>query len=367
MKLAPLPKDKVIPCLNCGVQIHSSHRFCKNCGQKIEIPRLSFFAVLGNIFSSIFNLDSKFFQTVGNLWRPAKMTRSFIAGERAKYMHPGRVFIVSFFILSAVFSIYFNTLKDQLTFDGIDNKFLHEGEFRQDLLNVYDSLSMEFPVNPVANMDSIRQGLFFSKAQIENDSIESLGGMLNVQYDDDIGLTDINSDKAEQKFATHDILYLDKEAFLEKYKIEGFFNRLKISQYLKFLKDPAGSGIFMVTSTLWTLVLSIFFLAFAMKILYIRRFYYYVEHLILLMNIHSFMFLMLAIGLLLLLINSKIGSAWNCFAIFMGLVLMYFSLKSYYKQYRIITFIKMNILLVAYCFIASICLIFVMMASMALF
>jgi hypothetical protein len=97
--LAALPPN----CLNCGAVVRG--RFCVDCGQTTDthVPTLA--EVAGDAIVSIFNLDSRLWRTVTTLFfKPGMLTREFLAGRRARYVPPLRLYLVlsvlTFLVLS---------------------------------------------------------------------------------------------------------------------------------------------------------------------------------------------------------------------------------------------------------------------------
>jgi hypothetical protein len=88
-------------CPNCGSQIDG--KFCAQCGQPANIHR-----TLGHMgaefLRGIFNLDTRAWKTLPLLlFRPGTLTRSYIHGQRARYISPLAMFLLSVFTMFVVF------------------------------------------------------------------------------------------------------------------------------------------------------------------------------------------------------------------------------------------------------------------------
>ena len=359
-----LPPNTIVDCLNCGTKINSSDSFCQQCGQAIRSYELSLWQLLREVFASIFNLESKFFKTLGNIWRPIFLTEAYVRGERKKYLNPGRFFIVSFFLLSAAVSYMLKMSNDDTSsFD--DAKSLYASTIKEDMVPLFDSLSLRYPLSPESNIDSVRNGMFFSEEQMAKDSIESPPPIINFNINGIEESGTIGEDLP--KIATNDIKNLSKEELFEKYKVEGFINRTALLQYLRFKKDSRSWIIFMITSSLWTIVVSTFVLAFFMKLLYIRRPYYYVEHLILLMTFQSLVFLVAIVAILVGFWSESIsGKLWMGIHL-LGSIWFVKSLRDYYKQSWFKTVIKSFLIFMIHSFILIACLLIVAGISAVLY
>jgi hypothetical protein len=81
-------------CENCGAPL--SGRFCAQCGQAAINYRRSFRHIFVDLLDEFLNWDSKFFTTIGLLLvRPWKLTNEFLAGRRVRYVHPLRLYLLA--------------------------------------------------------------------------------------------------------------------------------------------------------------------------------------------------------------------------------------------------------------------------------
>ncbi|AUX68150.1 hypothetical protein CHX26_00240 [Porphyrobacter sp. HT-58-2] len=90
-------------CLNCGA-IVTGH-YCGQCGQKAHVHR-SLAAIGHDIMHGVLHLDGKLWETLPLLaFKPGKLTRRYVDGERAKFVSPMAMFLFSVFAMFAVFQI----------------------------------------------------------------------------------------------------------------------------------------------------------------------------------------------------------------------------------------------------------------------
>jgi hypothetical protein len=90
-------------CQNCGAPMAGP--FCAQCGQHGVDYRRSFRHIIVDVLDSFLNWDSKFFATIGWLIaRPWHLTNQFLAGRRVRYVHPLRLYllvsILFFFVIN---------------------------------------------------------------------------------------------------------------------------------------------------------------------------------------------------------------------------------------------------------------------------
>ncbi|MFL6582956.1 MAG: DUF3667 domain-containing protein [Chthoniobacterales bacterium] len=88
-------------CENCGATL--SGPYCAQCGQHAIDYRRSLWRVLIDAADSFLNWDTKFLSTIWILLtRPWRLTNDFNAGRRASYVHPLRLYLlasIAFFLM----------------------------------------------------------------------------------------------------------------------------------------------------------------------------------------------------------------------------------------------------------------------------
>ena len=85
-------------CVNCGSE--SEFKYCPNCGQRSSVPRLGIKTILQDLQDKLLGLDSKFGRTVLDLcYKPGSVARSYIDGNRIRYVGPAGYFFLMVTIL----------------------------------------------------------------------------------------------------------------------------------------------------------------------------------------------------------------------------------------------------------------------------
>jgi len=121
MTIEPAPAstpEEPAHCANCGVPLHG--HFCYACGQPIKGLIRHLPGVLADFFDTVLNLDSRLFRTLAPLFfRPGFLTLEYFAGRRVRYVTPLRLFfflcVVSFF--AAQVYLEASTLGNQIVID----------------------------------------------------------------------------------------------------------------------------------------------------------------------------------------------------------------------------------------------------------
>jgi hypothetical protein len=98
-------------CLNCGAVL--TGRYCANCGQVADVHVPSTGELVHEALEGITHSDSRLWSTLYLLWfKPGKLTQEFVAGRRAAYLPPFRLYLVLsilFFLTASVSNIHSHT------------------------------------------------------------------------------------------------------------------------------------------------------------------------------------------------------------------------------------------------------------------
>jgi hypothetical protein len=113
---APPAAAAVRHCDNCGAPV--TLKFCATCGQKVAAPVHSLWHFAQEATEDITHADSRLWSTLwALLFRPGFLTLEFLQGRRARYLPPLRLYLV----LSVVFFLYASASHHQgsvLVFDS---------------------------------------------------------------------------------------------------------------------------------------------------------------------------------------------------------------------------------------------------------
>lgn len=281
-------------CLNCGTKLLDT--FCHHCGQK-DIPRRRTLGeLIENFIGSFYSFESKFFRTVKFLLlKPGFLPVEYTAGKRESYYHPARAYV----FISFVFFLLFFSLPDG---DEEDNKPVAKTD--QEEFN--------------RGMDEMRKGLY--SAGLDSAVVDSIYAAsvkdsveIDLVYKPGEEKPEIKK-KNKNNFNFSDIEYTSFEAYDSAQKIlpenerHGWFVRLFYKRAIelneKYKDDNSGkkfsedfqkafSGQF---STVLFYLLPVFALLF--KLLYVRRDFYYSEHLVFAIFYYNFFYLAASVYML---------------------------------------------------------------------
>lgn len=81
-------------CANCGVMLGGP--YCHACGQHDADLRRPFWSLAAEVVEGLFSLDGRVLNTLPALmFRPGRMTARYLAGERARYVQPFRLYLIA--------------------------------------------------------------------------------------------------------------------------------------------------------------------------------------------------------------------------------------------------------------------------------
>lgn len=89
-------------CLNCGAPLQGP--FCVLCGQRSVPPNPTVRELAGDAWQELSGYDGRIMATLRGLLRPGFLTREYLAGRRARYLPPVRLYLivsVVYFVIAA--------------------------------------------------------------------------------------------------------------------------------------------------------------------------------------------------------------------------------------------------------------------------
>ncbi|MFT4532871.1 MAG: hypothetical protein ACJA1A_000833 [Saprospiraceae bacterium] len=354
-------------CLNCNTTFPEGYSeegevFCRNCGQSNRESRLSIFKLLKDGISNVFNLDSRLIRTFRDIIYPSKLTRTYIEGKRKYYVNPARLFV---FMLIGIISVSLWLANLENTAFGSD--LIHSRAEKSMMLEKYDLLADSLELENKATVtDTIRARLFKNVFKPKNDSI-GLGRALQ--------LFGMNKEIKNFGISSYDAVHLSIDEIFTKYKITEFWDRQYVSTYIRTATNPADSLIYILKNLTWVVIMTIIFISFFMKLIYIRRQYYIVEHAVLQLNLHSFFFVAVSS---MIMVNTFFYSAFTDYdgntntiiialIFFFGGGVQFFAIKKYYQHSVFRALLSQFLINAAYSVIFFLSVIFVTLISVFLY
>lgn len=350
-----LVDDAVKRCRNCGAKMPESAKYCPQCGQKYTTGRVRLRDLIGEFFETVFNIESRFFKTLGAMFIPGKLTNEFFRGRHQTYFRPLRMFLIMTIVHFAVIAyVVNNSLEEAIQ---SQTNAAYSNAYRISIIHEIDSVQPTIATH------------YDPDGNIARQSIDSLQRYLEQGVQDTFSLPylvwkqGITFEYKKLEISNEDLYQLSRMQVLEKYQVRGFLPRLCIGQGVRVMNNLENTLGFIIGNFTWMLLLMMPALALILKLLYIRRKYYYVEHLIFSFHYHAFAFLIVSPAYLLV-------NVWPFgIPIAFGLVLLYLliAMRRVYRQNWFKTFIKFWLLNQLYLTILGFFLIFIFLISALLY
>jgi len=327
-------KDRQRPplthCENCGAEL--TGRWCAQCGQAAIDYRRSFRHVIVDVLDSFLNWDSKFFATIGLLiTRPWRLTNEFLSGRRVRYLHPGRLYLLAgiLFFFAVTYWVKSAHLHPKTLTPGARVEI--EADLDKEKLTPEQRANVEkaMKILPPETADKIERAIKPKEMPAE---------ILKTK--------DAPDKELEEKKPKRPFLEFGSDS--PSPPPNEFENWIESRAKQKLGEHGTNLQLFLITmvSNLPYMVLCcIPLFAFVLKILYLRKHIFYVDHLVYALHIHTFAYL--AIMLIVLatmglnratpgvLAGWIVGLLWTVFA-----VQIFLSIRRVYRQGWFMTVFK---------------------------
>jgi len=329
-----------IKCLNCNHPLDVSDKFCPNCGQNNSIKRLSIKDFVDEFLANFYAYDSKIKRTVVSLFtKPGKAAREFTQGKKQFYANPFRFYLsvsLVFFILSGIIQKF----SDQTIVD-LDQSKVYDSTPIDSLKNNFEE-ALNDSIAPSQAGQNIKDSIFskkpklYSEKELQAYSFFKRNALKIKTYSNFLDISKTTYPPKILDTLKHDNTkwnrYLLKKTYqFSKIMISDKNGKLGITDYFKFLEDKIPFILFV----------SLPFLTIVFAFIYFRKKLYYAEHMVLVFNLMTFLFLLLLFDEIInLFINFDLS----------GLILLgypfyfYKALRNFYQQSRWKTILKFVIL-----------------------
>ncbi|GAO43153.1 DUF3667 domain-containing protein [Flavihumibacter petaseus] len=372
--------------MNCGTIVEG--HYCQHCGQENIVPKETFWGLLTHFVYDITHFDGKFFSTIRLLLtKPGFLSKEYIRGRRASYLHPIRMYVFT----SAIFFIFFFMLfnaKNMIT----STKEKREAQLTQvnqaidnleeTLPKQQDSVRRQAVVKAMATLEAEKLAL---EKKIAADStkitdneeadkaIKSVSDSLarkGVEVPDmmkprkvwnaDTSKSSTGFNEEVTKYNLHSVLaYQHIQQALPKAERDGFLKRNLAVLVVRAVEDGhnQGSKAYLknfVDNLLHQfpkmLFVSLPLYALILQLLYVRnKNLFYADHAIYTIHLYCATFIFLLLWFVFLKLNERSGSAILPILQFLLMTGIYFyqykSMRKFYGQRRgktILKFILLN-------------------------
>jgi hypothetical protein len=357
-----------VQCLNCGTRLQGP--FCYYCGQPDKNFMRFFPVLLREFLEDFLELDSRFTRTMKPLlFLPGKLTRDYLDGRRFRYTPPIRLYIFSsmaFFILAAMLAGSAVTIKSSdLSDTGIVTALSIESADPEKLEKVREALDQLDPELAEKVDLAIRESMATPESRPADEpkvDSESFGLTVDLgdeeeDEDDKISFNDKPWDKE-----TNPLIIPLMPDFVNDWINDEIEESPQKGKEIEANPNLIIDKIFEVLPVTMFILLPL--VALLLKFWYLFAGKFYIEHLILALHNHSFLFV---VFLLSMAINSLAGwrepneegwitTAANIFNVTMiAWIPIYFllSLKRVYQQSWKLTVAKYFVISLSYLILLS--------------
>jgi len=332
-------------CENCGTLL--TGRYCAQCGQAAVDYRRSFRHVIADVLDSFLNWDSKFLATIGLLiTRPWRLTNEFLAGRRVRYVHPLRLYLLA----SILFFFAVNYEAKSIPQTKLSDK--DRAEIKAELKNEDLAPEARDKVEQALNLDSPAP----ASPSATPAAPQPPGSPPEASTKTDQSLTK----KKEPAFFQSGKPQSPMEKWFEERAKE------------KFGEHGANAKAFIITlinNLPGMMLCCVPLFAFVLKVLYIRRKIFYIDHLIYALHIHTFAYVAI-----MLIVAATIGlnrtapnmTGWIAILWIAFAAQIFISIRRVYRQGWFISILKFVFGGFAYLIVLSVALFTTFLVTLAL-
>ncbi len=356
-KLSHIPQRTEKDCLNCGAIVHG--KYCHVCGQENIVPKETFWHMVTHFFYDVTHFDSNFFHTVHHLiFKPGFLSREYMSGKRASYLHPIRMYVFS----SAIFFLLFFSVFQGEIMSTSSNKPLTLQERNDYIKRLQEKLTVDTGNSKIKSMLILAKdssGVIMSKDTITGSETEPI-----------ISFTDENYKTIEE--------YDSIQRSLPPAMRDGWMWRRLVKKQIEIntrYKDNPDEAEEKFTKSIlhrlpYMLFVSLPLFALILKLVYVRRKqFYFADHGVFTIHLYVFTFIMLIVIFGFGEMDTLTG--WNIWGILSGLlflslfVYLFLAMKRFYKQggwktfakfliVTILSLVMMLVLLVLFMFFSAV-------------
>lgn len=345
-------------CLNCFQPLDKSEKYCHNCGQLNSTKKLTFNDFFNEFFAGILAYDSRVYRTINSLlFNPGKISKDYVEGKRQRYANPYRFYLSA----SIVFFIIWGFTTDS---EGIQeasaaaNEISNEEIQREIDVAIADA---ELPVESPTKENSftlLNEGETLEEIYLSQQELDTMGFWIRSATKMKIfsKFYDVNNITASTK--AMEMLKYDPTSF-NKWLYKKTIDLNLISSNPNLFIDYFFSKL--------PFIIFFYLPVFALFIwlVYVRRPFTYMEHLIFTFHNQTMWFVLFSIAIIIdYIFDSSTGKTIG--TIFF-LVYLYKAMRKFYHQGRVKTVLKFIIINGIFFILAVIATIFSLIASFAVY
>lgn len=347
-------------CPNCDHELDKSDKYCPSCGQLNSTKKLAFDDFFNEFFAGIFAYDSRFRRTIqALLFKPGKISKDYILGKRMRYANPFRFYLSASILFFLIWGLV-NSFELQPIPSNLDAEEIEMASQAAD--------SLDIPNPSIPGSDIKLDSLIKSQQAKERATYQEV-------YLDSIALDSLAFlDASSKKFNIYSKYYKQTEILSARRAIDSLrhphssFNHWlykKASDWNILKSNPQLFLSYFINKLPFIIFFYLPVFAFFIWMLYLRRPFNYMEHLIFTFHVQTTFFVIYGIALLIdYLFDSDLGII---LATLIFIFYLYKAMRKFYGQSRVKTFVKFTLLNIIFFTLAVIAGIVSIIASFAIY
>ncbi|UJH91074.1 DUF3667 domain-containing protein [Antarcticibacterium sp. 1MA-6-2] len=364
-------------CLNCEHPLDTSDKFCPQCGQVNSTKKLSFDDFFNEFFAGLFAYDSRIRRTLTTiLFYPGKISCEYIFGKRVRYANPFRFYLSASIIFFIIWNFTgdYDSMLNNSTNNNTELTAEEREELKEDLKKV--------PGGEAINIDSLIAAPAKTTGRVIeiSDSLEATSqGTAGGNY-----MNDYISQEKLDSLPWYNSLISQTDYYNSFYKetslrepfsaidslnhTNSTYNRWiykKVVDWNSMRDNPSIFYNYFVSKLPFIIFFYLPIFALFIWLLYLRRPFNYMEHLVFAFHVQTTFFIMMALGLILDYIFSS--DTFTEILTFIFLFYLYKAMRKFYCQGRFKTIVKFILLNGIFTTLAIIAALFSLTASFAIF
>lgn len=359
-------KYRGLHCLNCNLPLDKTDKYCPNCGQENSTRKLNLTDLITEFFSGMFSYDSRFQRTLRiMLFKPGQISKDYINGKRIRYANPFR-----FYLSASIIFFLISGFADQ--FEDV-NLAARDENFQKNIAEIQkDSLVRakieEIDILKERNipLDSITGNISGDKKETETYK----DSYIPQKKLDSLDLFTKNGRKLEifYKYYKETRINNPKEALQQlEYENTGWNTWLyqKAMRFDLFYNNPKIFADYFISKLPFIIFFYLPVFALFIWLIYLRRPFNYMEHLIFAFHVQTTLFVLYIIGYS---IDYILKSDWGfTLANSIFVFYLYKSMRNFYGQGRVKTILKFITLNIIFFILAAIAIITAVIVSFSIF
>ncbi|HSP11873.1 MAG TPA: DUF3667 domain-containing protein [Salegentibacter sp.] len=347
-------------CLNCDHELDKSDKYCPACGQLNSTKKLAFDDFFNEFFAGIFAYDSRFRRTIrALLFAPGKISKDYISGKRMRYANPFKFYLSASIIFFIIWG-FVNSFEIPPVSAGLDADEIEKTRQVTDSLEIPnpDIRGNEIKLDSFIRTQQARERATYKDVYLDSATLDSMKFV----------------ESSTNKFNIYSKYYKQTQILSARRAMDSLkhphsnFNHWlykKASDWNILKSNPQLFLNYFINKLPFIIFFYLPVFAFFIWMLYLRRPFNYMEHLIFSFHVQTTFFVIYGIALLVdYILDSDLGIT---LATLIFIFYLYKAMRKFYAQGRVKTIVKFMLLNIIFFTLAVVAGIVSIIASFAIY